>query len=408
MNGRLILVVLAVGFGLAAHSQRALGQGYGSDTQNVLTPAAGGMAGVSLAMPQDVPAAIFGNPATLTQFHGTQFTMGGAWVEGYPTVTDSNPPLGSSPFRVTSRTEGFANPELGVIQDLRCCGLPAVIGLGLSGLSGLGDEYRGLVPTNSLVNNVSNEYLVLGINSAVGVQLTDQLSVGAALTLGNGFEQLGFVGPLISSAMVNAYALRGTCGVTYDLNGCNTIGAYYQSKMDFQFPNAIRFNGAYRDLDIDQPQTIGIGVANRSLLGGDLLIAADVYYKLWDDAALWQDVFVNQWAFAVGTQLTCGQCKYRLGYAYNTSPINHSVGGSLDGNPVGQDIVQLFQAACVPCVNQNRITFGVGREGFLVPNLDLDLFAGLIPKQSSQFGSSAEASLAIYYVGMGLTWRFGE
>ena len=130
--------------------------------------------------------------------------------------------------------------------------------------------------------------------------------------------------------------------------------------MDFQFPNAIRFNGAYRDLDIDQPQTIGIGVANRSLMGGDLLIAANVYYKLWDDAALWQDVFVNQWAFAVGTQLTCGQCKYRLGYAYNTSPINHSVGGSLDGNPVGQDIVQLFQAACVPCVNQNRITFGVG------------------------------------------------
>ena len=199
MNGRLILVVLAVGFALAAHAQRALGQGYGSDTQNVLTPAAGGMAGVSLAMPQDVPAAIFGNPATLTQFHGTQFTMGGAWVEGYPTVTDSNPPLGSSPFRVTSRTEGFANPELGVIQDLRCRGLPAVIGLGLSGLSGLGDEYRGLVPTNSLVNNVSNEYLVLGINSAVGVQLTDQLSVGAALTLGNGFEQLGFVGPLIST-----------------------------------------------------------------------------------------------------------------------------------------------------------------------------------------------------------------
>jgi hypothetical protein len=97
----------------------------------------------------------------------------------------------------------------------------------------------------------------------------------------------------------------------------------------------------------------------------------------------------------------------RLGYSYNTSLINHSVGGSLDGNPVGQSFVQLFQAACVPCVNQNRITFGVGREGFLVPNLDLDLFAGLIPKQSSQFGSSAEALLAIYYVGMGLTWRFG-
>ena len=202
--------------------------------------------------------------------------------------------------------------------------------------------------------------------------------------------------------------LRGTCGVTYDLNGCNTIGAFYQSRMDFQFPNAIRFNsGPYRDLRIDQPQTIGIGVANHSLMDGDLLLAADVYYKLWDDAAIWQDLFVNQWAFAVGAQLTRGQCKYRLGYSYNSSPINHSVGGNLDGYPVGQDIVQLFQAACVPCVNQHRITFGVGREGFLVPNLDLDIFAGFLPKQSSQFGTNTQASLAMYYIGMGLTWRFG-
>ena len=74
---------------------------------------------------------------------------------------------------------------------------------------------------------------------------------------------------------------------------------------------------------------------------------------------------------------------------------------------MGQDIVQLFQAACVPCVNQHRITFGVGREGFLVPNLDLDIFAGFLPKQSSQFGTNTQASLAMYYLGLGLTWRFG-
>ena len=42
-----------------------------------LTPASGGMAGISTALPQDVPSAIFGNPSTLAQFHGTQFTMEG-------------------------------------------------------------------------------------------------------------------------------------------------------------------------------------------------------------------------------------------------------------------------------------------------------------------------------------------
>ena len=89
MKNRFCHAAVALGLVLGACQQLALGQGYGTDTQNVLTPAAGGMAGVSLAEPQDVPAAIFGNPATLTQFHGTQFTIGGAWTEGYPTVTNS-------------------------------------------------------------------------------------------------------------------------------------------------------------------------------------------------------------------------------------------------------------------------------------------------------------------------------
>ncbi len=363
------------------------------------------MAGVSTALPQDVPSAIFGNPSTLAQFHGTQFTMGGAWVEGYPTVTDA---VGDS---VTSRTQGFAGSGIGVIQDLRSVGLPGSIGMGLAGLSGLGDEYRGLVtgPPNPLspLNNMSNEYMVLGINMAAGFELTDKLSVGAALTLGTGFEQLGFIGPLVGSAMVHSYALRGTFGLDYNLDPANTVGAYYQTSMDFNFPNAVLFAGTYHDVHIDQPQTIGVGYANRSLMDGDLLLAADAYYKLWEDAALWQDVFVNQWAIAVGAQLTRGQIKYRLGYSYNSNPINHNVGASLDGFPLLQSQLQLFQAAAVPAVNQQRITGGIGWQGFIIPNMDLDLFAGGLPKGEDTFGA-AKASLAMYYVGMGMTWRFGD
>lgn len=407
MTNKLGLAALLLAFFLAANAPLAQGQGYGSDTQNLLTPAGGGMAGVSIARPQDVPGAIFGNPATLSQFQGTQFSMGGAWVEGYPTVTHD----GES---VTSRTQGFAGSEIGVIQDLRSLGLPGGIGMGLAGLSGLGDEYRGRAPNDIFLNNMSNEYMVLGINMAAGFEVTDRLSVGAALTLGTGFEQLGLIGPIVSSAMVHDYALRGTFGIDYDLNPCNTIGVYYQTKMGFEFPNAVRFTNpvggatTYQNVRIDQPQTIGLGVANRSLMDGDLLIAADVYYKLWEDAALWQDVFVNQWAFAIGTQLTRGQMKYRLGYSYNSNPINHNVGSSLDGFPVAQEQIQLFQAAAVPAINQHRLTAGVGRQGFLFPNLDLDLFAGGLFKAQDEFGMHAQASAAVYYIGMGMTWRYGD
>ena len=206
--------------------------------------------------------------------------------------------------------------------------------------------------------------------------------------------------------MVNAYGLRGNFGLDYALN-CKTPWArLYQTRLDFTFPDAVRLpSGQYSDLRISQPETIGVGWANRSLMDGKLLLAADVYYKLWDDAPLWQDVFVNQWAVAVAAQLTHNKMKYRLGYSYNSDPINHSVGGTLDGFPVGQDVVQLFQASSTAAISQHRITVGIGREGFLIPTLDVDLFAGGLLHATDEFGAST-ASLAVYYVGLGFTWRY--
>lgn len=409
MNKTFKTTALALAIFFTFVSSPVWGQGYGTDTQNVLMPASGGMAGVSVARPQDVPSAIFGNPASLSQFQGTQFCLGGAWAEGYPTVTNNgslnqlNP---GQPFSVTSRTQGFAVPAIGVTQDMRSRGLPGTVGFGLAGLSGLGAEYRGRVPENDPLNNLSGEYMVLGIDIGAGFEITDRFSVGASMTLGSGFEQLGFVGPLVSSAMVNAYALRGSVGLNYELNDVNTVGTFYQSKMNFDYPDAIRVGGNYHDLRIDQPDTFGFGWANRSLMNGDLLLAADVYYKLWENAALYQDVFVNQWAFAVGAQLTRGQNKFRLGYSYNSNPLNHNVGNSLDGFPIAQDQLQLFQAASLATINQHRISGGIGRSNFLVPNLDLDLFAGGLFPASDQFGNTS-VSVAVYYIGIGLTWKYG-
>ncbi len=98
--------------------------------------------------------------------------------------------------------------------------------------------------------------------------------------------------------------------------------------------------------------------------------------------------------------------KYRLGYSYNSNPINHSVGSSLDGIGTIAAAVQLYQASSAPFVNQNRITGGIGRQDFLFPGLDVDLFGGGLLPASDSFGSHNTASLAMYYVGLGLTWRY--
>jgi long-chain fatty acid transport protein len=360
---------------------------------------------VSVASPQDVPSAIFGNPATLSQFEGTQFSLGGGWVEGYPTVTRHGFQLPAENYSVTSRTQGFVTPAVGVIQDLRSLGVPGALGIGLAGIGGLGAEYRGRAPEGSITNDWSSELLILGMNMGAGVAVTDKLSLGATMTLGTGFEQMGLVP---NTAMVHDYALRGNFGADYALNDCNTVGAFYQTTLGFDFPNAFLLpNGQYANIRMDQPATVGFGWSNNRLMDGNLLIAADVYYKLWEDAAMYKDIYINQWVFAVGAQLTRGKIKYRLGYSYNTNPINHDVGSAIGGLPVLQDRIYFFQAANTATITQHRITAGFGREDFLVSGLDLDFFAGGLLHSADNFGPHTTVDVAAYYVGMGLTWRFG-
>jgi hypothetical protein len=128
---------------------------------------------------------------------------------------------------------------------------------------------------------------------------------------------------------------------------------------------------------------------------------------LWEDTAGFGDIFVNQWAFAFGAQLTRGKLKYRAGYSYNTNPINHGVGSSFSGIPVLQDRIYLLQASETATISQHRFTAGFGREDFLFPGVDLDFFAGGLFKASDDFGPNTTASVAAYYLGLGLTWRYG-
>jgi hypothetical protein len=81
------------------------------------------------------------------------------------------------------------------------------------------------------------------------------------------------------------------------------------------------------------------------------------------------------------------------------------VGTSLDGFPIAQNQLQLFQAASMATISQNRLTGGIGRQDFLFSGVDLDLFAGGLFNATDQFGST-QASVAIYYLGIGFTWRY--
>lgn len=77
MLRRLVCIGLSV-VACALSVNTANAQSFGIELLNNVMPASGAMAGASIAKPQDLQSSINGNPATLTQFRGTQFGFGSA------------------------------------------------------------------------------------------------------------------------------------------------------------------------------------------------------------------------------------------------------------------------------------------------------------------------------------------
>lgn len=381
---------------------KSLAQTYGIELQNTLMPVSGAMGGASIAMPQDFLSAINGNPSALADFEGTHFTFGGAWAE--PTYNIDQlaplPLIGVTPFDAKSGTPGSMCGNIGVSQEISLNGMPAVFGMALITNAGLGVDFRG-VPES---NGTSVEYVALDLDSSLAMPLTEKLSAGTTFTLGNSFID----GPFTDlGGMVPAYGIRGTFGVNYALYPETNVGGYWQTKKHFRFDDAVVFAGGNSfDLLFDHPETMGIGIADKSLMGGDLLIAMDVLFKRYSDADFLGAVYDDQWVYQTGLQYTVGpKLKLRCGYSYNTNPMSDAAVTSIGGVPIPDGIPGLrYIQGQFAAISQHHLTGGVGVANVL-PGLDMDLLAGGMFEQSDQFASTI-ASVESYWVGTYLTWHF--
>lgn len=391
---------------------------YGYDLHQNLFPASGAMAGTSLARPQDVPSAIFGNPATMSKLKGTQFTFAGSFYQPEVELKHDGSVTGSA-FDTNSRTKVFPVPIIGVAQDLRGLGLPATMGLGVTAVSGIGTKFNG----NPSTLGAGAEFIVFGINAGLGYEITENLSVGLAPTIS--FAQMD-LGLSSTSTETHTLGIRATAGVTYDI-GATTIGAYGQTKLKHNFEDLIQVDdtGKTDNVTIEQPETLGLGIANNNLMDGDLLLMADFLYKFWNRARFWEDVYDNQKVVSVGAQLTRGKWKYRVGYGYAEDPTESNasapiggltqVAGGIGGPviPLTDPVVAYLQAAETPVIYEHRVAAGLGYEGFLLPNLDVDLNGGWQFENDRDYGSgslsgggSSRAEVHSWYAGFGATWRF--
>jgi len=400
-RGIAALVVVLASAGSAA------AQTYGIDFRNTLMPASGGMAGTSVAAPQDFLSAINANPAALTQYKGTHFTIGGAFAEVTVDLEQKAavPLLGVAAFSAKSSTPGAIVPAIGVAQEVDGLPLPTTVGLAVLGAAGGGSSYVQVPASNATASYL----LLLEFAPSVAVELTERLSIGATMFIGDGYASGPFVG---TSGMTNAYALRGGFGLDYALGDATWLGAYYQTTQAFRFENeAVLFSERQpRDVDMGLPQQVGMGIANESLLDGRLLLAADALYLDWRSAALFKNIYRGQWVMQLGSQYRAtDRVKLRLGYALAQNPVDESVGTRIGPVevPGGVPAVKYLQAQFA-IVNEHRMAAGIGVSDLLMRGLDFDAFAGGMFPAGESLGSDTYVSVKSYWLGVGFTWHFDQ
>jgi long-chain fatty acid transport protein len=196
------------------------------------------------------------------------------------------------------------------------------------------------------------------------------------------------------------------------LTDATTVGAYYQTQQSYTFDNAVLFDlsptAVASDVHMDLPQNIGFGVATTALMDGRLLLGADAIYKLWDQAALYDSLYENQWAVQVGAQLSRGRLRLRGGYVWAQNPLDDAPGTDLGGvvEPGGLAAVRYSQGLlAITC--QHRIAVGIGVVD-LLPGIDVDLMAGGMFRDTELLGRFTTTSIESYWIGVGTTWRFGR
>ena len=479
---------------------------YGYDLHNVLAPRSGGMAGTSIAKPLDNVSAIFGNPAALTDWTGTEFTFGATYYKpevrldhsgafalptyagAVPANVIAHPNVGltgqvqpgvalqtpgcdtlANGFCISNATfddavngnEGYIVPQVGVTQDLRPLGLPAVLGAGLTAVSGIGVEFRHVEETLGL----GAEFIVLGANFSLGWELNEQVSIGGAATVTYAYLDLGLAA---TSGVTHDTGMRGTLGLTYDdIVPGTRLGVFYMTELqhvfddivavpNFEVPTANAFEGygqqgnvRYASIPIEEPRTIGVGISNETFMDGNLLIAADVMWKNWEEADFWGDVYEDQMVYSIGAQMKMGNWRFRAGYGYADDPTDRDadgikglpfvcssattcnaipLGSSVADGPLhlGQSVLEYLQASQTEVIYRHRATLGIGYMGFLAPFLNIDGHIGVQFKERNHYSAgpvqtagldaplplfdgastTTAADVWSWHAGFALTWNF--
>lgn len=429
----------------------------GPDMNLSYKPASGGMAGAAYTKPQEPSAAVFGNPATMTQFRGTNFSIGVGFL--VPEV-DVHQRGAAGSNTSSSDAQNYVIPDVAVTHEI---GNGWFLGGGIEVDAGVGADFKDdpiTVPSVSANPAVTGlplliELISFNANIAAAKQVTERTSVGAALTVGFGMAQLGTSGSsgsfggLLGPAGCNP-ATPGSCGfdgntssvhdigfgasigLTHRLTSAMTLSAALKSPVKYEFENILYQNAVgspgFQNLTIEQPLEAIVGMAYD--VTPNWMIEADVVWKKWSGAETYKDVYDDQYLILVGTQYRTGPWSLRFGYSYAEDILRDTPSNTLENlrglgpiplgaaaGPLGTNVVKLVQMTLVPVIWKHTITTGVGFD--LTSNIRLDAFGAYGFQDEEERTTSIGAALAgpvgpeiykaevsAWAVGAGLNFKF--
>lgn len=416
------LAALGAGSALAGPS--------GSELDLSFMPAAGGMEGVGAVRAPDTTSAVFGNPATVTQLKGeTEFLFGGSYIspdlKSQGTVSAPGPggTLVGLPIDGRSKLDDLAVPNAAVLQRITP---KLVVGLGITGVSGLGSDFREDLP---VALSLTADLKLFGAAMTAGYQVTDNLALGASLTVGIGSLQAG---TQPSTASSNNFGISGRFGFTYDL-GPVALGGFYRTEMRVNYSRVTLTDpNTFSDFTLTQPRELKGGIATTDAFSESTMVGIDFGWKNYSKAAGYRDFWRNQWKVAIGieqditdkftirggwsTNRAISKPADKLGFNFGQltslfAPGFPDLGLGPETAPVFPDIIQLAQTSITNGLWQQGVSGGFGYQ--LTRRIRVDIFANYAYDGQAQFKSAIPGSPQelkgdgnLFSTGMGFTWNF--
>ena len=376
----------AAGIALVISSGGVQALSTGVDLNLTTHTAAGGMGGAAYTKPQEVSAAIFGNPATLTQFGGVSHNFNATYLrlESIEFISsNTNDATGTTSDPSASSKSDFFIPNIGTGLQLS----PNIfVGIGIEADAGLGADYRenplhlagqiskkagalGLGDGSDPAFPLLVELISFNVNIAAAMKVTDKLSVGLAPTIAFGFLQLGSAGPTSglanldnltgnilglsdfggTASSVNTYGWGYSLGVTYEYMPGITLSGAYKSETRYNF-NEVLYTAVegkrWQDLRLELPRDIITGVAFENVFMPDTLVEIDYVFKNYGDANAFEDVWKDQHIINLGAQFNPGGgvWTFRAGYNYASELLRETPNNTL-GSLTGIGSLPLGKAA---------------------------------------------------------------